>query len=186
MNLEPEKITCRNGKEYKLTSIGPDNAVQFLDFMHQVSSDTHYMVRYGDEVAQDEKAVEVQKAKLELFEHDERQSMISVFDGDRIVGNIAIRRSGGCGRKMAHRCSIGIGVRKEYHGLGIGSILMDHAFEFAKEAGYELMELGVLSDNEPARSLYKKLGFVECGCLPDAFYLDDGSSLDEITMYKKL
>ena len=63
---------------------------------------------------------------------------------------------------------------------------MNRAIKFAKESGYELMELGVLSDNEPARSLYEKMGFTEWGRLPDAFRLDCGKSIDEITMYKKL
>ncbi|MBQ2609678.1 MAG: GNAT family N-acetyltransferase [Butyrivibrio sp.] len=186
MYMEPEKIICKNGKEYKMTSIGPNNAVEYLDLMYQVSSDTHFMTRYGDEVKRDEAGVEAEKARLKRLADDERQAMISVFDGDKIIGNVAVYSSGAIHRKMAHRCSMGIGIRKEYRGLGLGNILVNRAIKFAKESGYELMELGVLSDNEPARSLYEKMGFTEWGRLPDAFRLDCGKSIDEITMYKKL
>ena len=185
MKFEPEKITCKNGKEYKLVSIGPDNAEQFLDFMHQVSSDTHFMTRYGDEVGQDEEAVEAEKSRLKGLYEDSRQGMLSIFDGEKIIGNIAIR----CvckHRKSSHRCSIGLGVRKEYHGLGLGTILIQHALDFAKEAEYQTMELGVMSDNKPAQGLYKKMGFVEWGRLPKAFILDDGNTVDEITMYRAI
>jgi RimJ/RimL family protein N-acetyltransferase len=48
------------------------------------------------------------------------------------------------------------------------------------------MELGVLSDNIPAQGLYKKMGFTEWGNLQEAFILDDGTVIDEITMYRKL
>lgn len=48
------------------------------------------------------------------------------------------------------------------------------------------MELGVLSDNTPARSLYKKMGFIECGCIPGAIRLDNGELIDEISMYKQI
>ena len=48
------------------------------------------------------------------------------------------------------------------------------------------MELGVLEDNDKARGLYKKMGFVESGRLPGAFQLDDGTEIGEISMYKIL
>ncbi len=185
MQLGPEKVTTKKGNEYILRSIGPDNVEEFLDFMRQVSADTHFMSRYSDEVGSDEYEVLAEKARLKTLYEDSRQGMISVFDGDRIIGNVAIRTAGK-GRKTNHRCSIGIGIRKEYTGQGLGSILMDHAIEFAKSVGYEIMELGVLSDNTPARSMYEKMGFTEWGCLPGAFHLDEGDSLDEITMYKEL
>ena len=50
MILEPTTITCKTGKEFKLVPIGPEYAEEYLEFMHQVSSDTHFMSRYGDEV----------------------------------------------------------------------------------------------------------------------------------------
>lgn len=185
MILKPKTITCKNGKEFTIASIGPNNAVQFLDFMHQVSSDTHFMYRYGDEISQDEKAIQEEQIRLTTFQEDDKQAMISIFDGDSIIGNIAIR----CvakNRKTAHRCSIGLGVRKEYHGFGLGTILVDQAINFAKSSGYKSMELGVLSDNLPAQGLYKKMGFTEWGRLPKAFVLDDGTAIDEIAMYRKL
>ena len=63
---------------------------------------------------------------------------------------------------------------------------MEYTIKFAKTAGYQYIELGVLSDNKTAQGLYKKMGFEEWGRLPNAFILDDGSTLDEITMYKAI
>ena len=185
MILESTTITCKTGKEFQLVPIGPEHAEKFLDFMHQVSCDTHFMTRYGDEVKLDEEAVQAERNRIKMLHDDEIQGMFSIFDGDRIVGNIAVRQV--CKhRKSAHRCNIGLGVRKEYHGLGLGTILIDHAIKFATEAGYKSMELGVLADNIPAQGLYKKMGFTEWGRLPSAFILDDGTVIDEITMYRGL
>ncbi len=178
-------VTNKAGNEFKLVFIGPEHAEQFLDFMHQVSCDTHFMSRYGDEVLQDESAIQAEQARLNTFKKDDKQAMISILDGERIIGNVAIR----CvtkHRKTSHRCSIGLAVRKEYHGLGLGTTLVNQAISFAKNAGYKSMELGVLSDNIPAQGLYKKMGFIEWGRLPGAFILDDGTVLDEITMYRNL
>ena len=185
MILDSTTITCKTGKEFQLVSIGPDNAEQFLDFMHQVSCDTHFMSRYGEEVKLDAAAIQAEKERQKTLQDSDIQGMFSIFDGNRIIGNIAVRQVC-CHRKTAHRCSIGLGIRKEYHGLGLGTILMNHAINFAKEAGYKSMELGVLSDNIIAQGLYKKMGFTEWGRLPEAFILDDGTPIDEITMYRKL
>lgn len=185
MILDTTTVTSKTGKEFQLVSIGPDDAERFLDFMHQVSCDTHFMSRYGDEVKQDDAAIQAEKTRLKTLQDSDIQGMFSIIDGDRIIGNIAIRQV--CNhRKTAHRCNIGLGIRKEYHGFGLGTILVDHAINFAKNSGYKIMELGVLSDNIKAQGLYKKMGFTEWGRLPEAFFLDDGTPIDEITMYRKL
>ena len=134
MHFEAEIITCKSGKELRIVSIGPDYAEQFLDFMHQVSNDTHFMSRYGNEVGQTEKDILAERERLNGLFQDDRQGMLSIFDGNRIIGNIAIRNVGK-GRKTKHRCSIGLAVRKEYHGEGLGTILMEYAIKFAKIAG---------------------------------------------------
>jgi RimJ/RimL family protein N-acetyltransferase len=181
--MKEKKITGKNGAEYIIKEIGPEYAEAYLDFFKQVSGDTHYMSCYGDEIGTTEKDVENQRDQIRTLNADERQGRFSIFDGDKIVGNIAVRTAGK-GRKTAHRCTFGLGIRKEYHGLGLGTVLIEEGLAFAKEAGYQLVELGVLSDNEPARGLYQKMGFQEWGHLPDAFHLDDGTVLEEVTMYR--
>ena len=41
--------------------------------------------------------------------------------------------------------------------------------------GFEQVELGVYSDNDRARHMYKKMGFKEYGMNPRAFKLKDGT-----------
>ena len=48
--------------------------------------------------------------------------------------------------------------------------------------GCEQAELGVYSDNDRARHMYKKMGFKEYGMNPRAFKLKDGTYRDEIIM----
>ena len=47
------------------------------------------------------------------------------------------------------------------------------------------MELEVYSENTRARKLYERLGFVECGSIPDHSRVN-GESFDLIRMYKRL
>ena len=64
--------------------------------------------------------------------------------------------------------------------------MVQYAIEQAKLNGFELLELGVFEDNEPAIHLYEKLGFVKYGIQPRAFKLKDGTYRDEIIMVKML
>ncbi len=71
--------------------------------------------------------------------------------------------------KTRHRVDLGISVLKEYWGLGIGRALLEACIELSKEAGYEQLELEVVSDNLNAIALYESAGFTEYGRNPRAF-----------------
>jgi GNAT superfamily N-acetyltransferase len=52
-----------------------------------------------------------------------------------------------------------LGVLKEHHGLGIGSVLVDHMFQAAPEAGYKTAEISwILANNGPMNELSKAMG----------------------------
>lgn len=104
------------------------------------------------------------KAKTESSNEIE---IIAVIDG-KIAGTAGIDALGNK-YKTKHRAEFGIGIAKEFWGLGIGRALTEACIECAKEAGYTQLELDVVSDNASAISLYKKVGFVEYGRNPKGF-----------------
>jgi len=76
---------------------------------------------------------------------------------------------------------IDIAVRPEYRRKGIGKYLMEFLVEKSAEAGAKKIFLEVRPSNTPARSLYKKMGFVESG-RRTGYYKDE----DAIIMSKNL
>jgi RimJ/RimL family protein N-acetyltransferase len=64
---------------------------------------------------------------------------------------------------LRHSGVLGMGVIPEYRGQGIGGALIAATLEAAKRKGLTRIELTVRTDNEPARKLYEKLGFVHEG-----------------------
>jgi ribosomal protein S18 acetylase RimI-like enzyme len=46
--------------------------------------------------------------------------------------------------------------------------------------------LGVFENNEPARKLYRRMGFVENGARADAFRVDDDVCVTDVSMSLKL
>jgi len=52
-------------------------------------------------------------------------------------------------------------VSKKYQKQGIAKILLEKTIDFAKEHGFEKIQLEVHNENKNAIELYKKFGFVE-------------------------
>lgn len=66
-------------------------------------------------------------------------------------------------KKLAHQTEFGIIVDSKYRGMGIGTKLMLYTMELAKKNfNMEILMLQVFTDN-PAVSLYRKLGFKSYG-----------------------
>jgi ribosomal protein S18 acetylase RimI-like enzyme len=75
-------------------------------------------------------------------------------------------------------------VRPSARKAGVGRRLVETIIEFARQR-VELIQLSVVSDNEQARRLYERLGFVEYGIEKKALKQDD-RYYDEVLMAKDL
>lgn len=63
---------------------------------------------------------------------------------------------------------------------------MTESIKWCKDNHLEQLELGVVSENEAALSLYKSLGFEIFGTKKNSLKYDDGSYADEYIMIKFL
>ncbi|HEX69451.1 MAG TPA: GNAT family N-acetyltransferase, partial [Candidatus Bathyarchaeota archaeon] len=61
--------------------------------------------------------------------------------------------------RSRHISWLGIWVRREWWGRGIGTALMQKAIAVASDYGCKRLMLGVFSGNERALNLYRKIGF---------------------------
>jgi len=75
----------------------------------------------------------------------------------------------------------GLAVDPELQGRGLGRVLLDGAVAEARARGARKLALRVLSENAPARALYRRFGFVEEGVLREEFLLD-GRYVDDVFM----
>ena len=178
MRIKEETITLKGGRSLTLRSPEETDAEKMLEYLRITAEETHFLIRYPEEI---DFTLEREKEIINNNLTSERSAWFTVFDGDRPIGNCSVNDLGQR-IKNRHRCGIGIAIEKAYCGCGLGTILLKKAIDQAKEFGYEQTELGVYADNEKAISLYKKLGFRECGRMPKAFKLKDGTYVDEIFM----
>jgi putative acetyltransferase len=107
-------------------------------------------------------------------------SLVATIDGD-VVGNLGLHAAGKTPRRR-HVGSIGMAVRDDRHGRGVGTALMNAAIELADGwLNYQRLELTVYTDNLAALALYRKFGFtIEGTCRAYAFR--DGQYVDSYAM----
>ncbi len=160
-----KQIFLKNDKTAIIRNGEASDAEAVLGVFNQTHAETDFLLSYPDEGGFTvEQEIEYLKNKMESEGGIE---LAAIVDG-KIVGTAGIDAIG-TKYKLCHRAEFGIGILKEYWGLGIGKALTEACIECAKTAGYEQLELEVVADNESAMSMYKKLGFVEFGRNPKGF-----------------
>lgn len=104
---------------------------------------------------------------------------------NKIAGHLELR--GGRVPAEFHRATLGMGIERAYTGQGHGARMIKTAADWARKTlGLSYIDLGVFENNEPARKLYKRMGFVENGVRVDAFRVDDDMRVTDISMSLKL
>ena len=84
--------------------------------------------------------------------------------------------------RRRHVASLGMAVRDDWAGRGVGTALMAAALDLADNwLGLTRLELTVWSDNEAAQALYRKFGFVQEGVARD-YGLRHGVLVDTLYM----
>ena len=87
----------------------------------------------------------------------------------------------------SHVCNCGYIVSGTARSKGVASNMCEHSQETAVNLGYRAMQYNlVVSTNEGAIRLWKKLGFQVIGTLPNAFNSKKAGYVDALIMYKQL
>jgi RimJ/RimL family protein N-acetyltransferase len=118
------------------------------------------------------------RARLEA---DNSTILVAVTgEGGEIVGLLDC--TGGERRAARHQTILGISVKREWRGKGVGTKLMERAMEWARGSGVvKRVQLEVFATNEGAMRLYEKLGFEKEGVRRRAFWRE-GKWVDSVVM----
>ena len=181
MYFEPKTIVLKDGRSCLLRSPDLEDVEEMLAFLHQTAAESHFLLREPEDVTD---TVDSERLFIEQIVDSEAQLMIVALVDGKLAGN--------CGltfriySKVKHRSKVGIGLLKEFWGLGIGSALFEEMIAAAKARGAAQMELEVIEGNQRGLALYQKMGFQIVGTMPNAIHLKDGTVLKEYTMVKML
>jgi putative acetyltransferase len=108
-------------------------------------------------------------------------SLVACVEKNELVGHLGLHTFPNQPRRR-HVGQIGMAVRDDWQGKGVGTALMQAAIDLAdKWLNLTRLELEVYTDNEPAIQLYKKSGFTIEGTLA-RFAYRDGQYVDVYMM----
>ena len=168
----------KNGTSYTLRSPELADAEKMIAYLKATAEETEYGLSYPEEL---NFTIKDEEDFIAHYASDKGSIMISAFDGDRLVGNASLS----CvmdRKKTLHRATFGIAILKSDWGQGLGKKILSELIAFAKQAGYETLELEVASNNTSAINLYKDLGFVVYGERSRSLKLKSGAYYGELLM----
>ena len=174
MYFAPVTIELKDGRTAILRSPDPVNdAAELVQYLYDTAADTPFVLRAPEEISM---TVEGEERFLEAVVDSESDCMILCEVDGRIAGNCHLSFMGK--KKVRHRCSVAIALRKAFWGLGIGTAMFEAMIGMAeKREGVTVMELEFIEGNARARGLYEKMGFRITGMHPDAIRQEDGTML---------
>lgn len=140
------------------------------------------VVSAGDTYAYE---VDTSKEQAEkIWMHFPQKTYVSEENG-QILGTYYLKTNqAGPGN---HVCNCGYMVSAQARGKGLVTLMCEHSQQMAIDLGYKAMQFNfVVSSNEGAVYLWKKLGYETVGRLPKAFDHPVQGYVDALVMYKWL
>ena len=148
-----------------------EDAAVLLDYLKIVGGETENLSFGAEGVPL---SLEAEQAYLGTqSESADNVQYLAKVDGE-IIGTASLNRKP---RRMSHRGEFGISLKKAWWGCGAASALMEAVLAFAKENGFEQLNLEVRSDNIRAIRLYEKFGFRKLCTFP-GFFKINGETID--------
>ncbi len=175
--FEPRSFPLKDGRTLTLRSPEPADAAELIRYMVDTAQETHFILRTPEECVMTE---EKEVAFISAVNESPHDMMICAFVDGQLAGNCHVNY--GWKRRVCHRGSVAIALRRAYWGLGIGTRLMQAMTDQAKAWGLHHLELEYVEGNDRARRLYEKAGYREVFVNPDAIRLEDGTLLALIGM----
>lgn len=154
-------------------------------YINKLSAEDTFILFSGEKIKKEEEC----KALAKWFVDMELQDAVwlLVESNKKIIGIANVNRNKDNRKRSLHVGLLGISIKKEFRGEGIGKILLQTIINEAKNKlpNLKLIFLEVFEKNYLALNLYQKLGFEKCGQVPD-FILYHNQYIDAIYMVLKL
>ncbi len=163
-------------------------------FRYPTKKDLRAMWEYINTLSQERTFIRFQGENISLEEEEKYLNSLL----EKIAKKQAVQLLAVCGGEIVgisdvvmkdktekHLGIFGITIAKNTRGQGIGTRLMEMIIDEARRnlPQLEILVLDVFANNDLAKSMYKKFGFVEYGLLLNGIKLENGYA-DDVLMYK--
>lgn len=163
------EIILKNNFKLNIKKATEEEAEKIVEYVNLVGGESDNLTFGKDEFHM---TVDEEREFIKNLNKTKSSAMFLGKINDEIVcmGNIISHSK----ERIKHQSTIGISVKKKYWSMGIGTILMEELIKFAKETNIiKIISLEVLTENENAIKIYKKLGFEEIGIYKNFFFVNN-------------
>jgi RimJ/RimL family protein N-acetyltransferase len=166
-------VALKDGRTALIRRAKPEDAAAVIAHVNAIGAEGIYIMTEKLRLTRTEERAVFRKAdgKSGLF-------LVAVIDGE-IAGSADVAR--GRQSKNQHTASLGIALRKDARGVGLGLAMMQAMITWARSVRIRKLTLGVFANNIPAVALYRKLGFALEGRLKGQVILRK-APVDELLM----
>jgi len=166
--MEPRKHELKNGRALLIREAMVEDARAVLDYVEDISGESDFL-SFGPgefEITEAEEKDFLRKC----HDLDNQLYIVGLID-DTVVSTLIF--SAGRRPRVRHSGEFSMSVRKQYWGLGIGSLMLGTLIDWARGTRIvKKINLRVRTDNQRAIVLYKRKGFVIEGTIRREAFLD--------------
>jgi RimJ/RimL family protein N-acetyltransferase len=156
------------------------DAAAFLDLCLALDQETEFMMLEPGERPSD---MAWQERRIQSWLAEANETVLVCAVENELAGFIAV--AGGKYRRNRHSAHLVLGVRQKFASQGFGRQLMSAAENWARRQGMHRLELTVMTHNQRAVGLYRKMGYEIEGVRHDSLRVS-GTFVDEYAMAKLL
>lgn len=180
--IKPTEFTSKKGKLIRIRCVEENEAFKLKEAMVEIAKTSPFILS----TPQDFQKMTLEQEQKFISSHNEheRYLLIVAEHENRFVGilNFSANR-----KKAHHRGYLGISLHHDYRKEGIAKMLFSTLIDFSKTlTNLKYLELDMMSSNQDAFELYKKVGFELVHVLPDAFEISEGKFVDNYFMRMKI
>ena len=153
-----KKFAAKNGVEITIRPAQSDDSCAIIDTVRSNANERSYvlMEHYG-------KDVESEREYISELDGTNNLLIVATAGGTAVGCLAALQADGGKRTETAHLLHLGLHLREEFRGQGIGTRLLDYAVAWAVEKGFKKLEANIFTTNKNSLIMFKKAGFVEEG-----------------------
>jgi len=174
------EFTSKKGNKIVLRFASEQEAPLLTEYINTLSLEDTFITFSGEQLSLESEQKFLKNMAEKIEQGD--SFMLFGFKEDLLVSVGHVER---LGRRSKHVGEMGISVKRELRGEGIGAEMIRTMLEIAKRISLQMIQLAVFSPNNVAKKLYEKLGFKEVGTVPKKS-LFHGELVDEVIMVKFL
>ncbi|MFX1487199.1 MAG: GNAT family N-acetyltransferase [Promethearchaeota archaeon] len=166
--MEPRTHELDDGLKLLIREATAEDSRSVLDYVQQVCGESDFLTFGPGEFGLNEQQ---EKEFIENNRGTENRLVILGLISSRIVS--VLNFSGGQRPRIRHCGELGMTVKRQYWGRGIGTLMLDVAIAWARDTHIiKKINLRVRTDNTRAISLYEKKGFLKEGTIRKEIFID--------------